>query len=170
MKKLFYHMFLPFSFLSATTINIPADYSTIQEGINASVDGDTVLVAQGTYSENLILEKEIVLASHALNDDLNTEWINNENIQETIISGTSEPVDPDYGSSLVIRVCNISPTILGFTFQDGIGTVMVENDTCEIVVQRPERSGGAILIYKAYPTIVYNRFINKKISNSNKLG
>ena len=144
----------------STTINIPSDYTTIQAGINASVDGDTVLVAQGTYSENLILEKEIVLASHALNDDLNTEWINNENIQETIISGPSEPVDPNYGSCLVIRDGNIAPTIFGFTFRDGIGTAMVENDTCELVVQRPERSGGAVLIYKAYPTIMYNRFIN----------
>ena len=35
----------------------PEDYSTIQEGINASVEGDTVLVAQGNYVENLILEK-----------------------------------------------------------------------------------------------------------------
>ena len=150
----------------STTINIPSDYTTIQAGINASVDGDTVLVAQGTYSENLILEKEIVLASHALNDDLNTEWINNENIQETIISGTSEPVDPDYGSCLVIRDGNIVPTILGFTFQDGTGTAMVENDTCEIVVQRPERSGGAILIFKAYPTVMYNRFINNGSAQS----
>ena len=149
-----------FSVLFATTINIPSDYVTIQAGINASVDGDTVLVAQGTYSENLILEKEIVLASHALNDDLNNEWINNENIQETIISGTLEPVDPDYGSCLVIRDGNIAPSIIGFTFQDGFGTAMVENDTCELIVQRPERSGGAILIYKAYPTIKYNRFIN----------
>jgi len=154
------------SVLFATTINIPSDYTTIQAGINASVDGDTVLVAQGTYSENLILEKEIVLASHALNDDLNTEWINNENIQETIISGTSEPVDPDYGSCLVVRDGNIAPTILGFTFQDGIGTAMVENDTCEIVVQRPERSGGAILIFKAYPTVMYNRFINNGSAQS----
>ena len=144
----------------STTINIPSDYTTIQAGINASVDGDTVLVAQGTYSENLILEKEIVLASYALNEDLDTQWINNENIQETIINGTLEPADPNYGSCLVIRDGNIAPTILGFTIQNGIGTSMVENDTCEIVVQRPERSGGAILIYKAYPTIMYNRFIN----------
>ena len=151
---------LLFGLAFSTTINIPSDYTTIQAGINASVDGDTVLVAQGTYPENLILEKEIVLASQALNDDLNTGWINNENILETIISGTLEPVDPDYGSCLVVRDGNIAPTILGFTFQDGIGTAMVENDTCEIVVQRPERSGGAILIYKAYPTIIHNRFIN----------
>jgi len=148
------------STLSATTINIPSDYETIQEGIDASVDGDTVLIAQGTYTENLILEKEIVLASHAINDDLNSEWLNNENIQETIISADQEPIDPGYGSCLVIRDGNIAPTILGFTFQDGIGTAMVENDTCEIVVQRPEQSGGAILIFKAYPTIMYNRFIN----------
>ena len=96
----------------STTINIPSDYTTIQAGINASVDGDTVLVAQGTYSENLILEKEIVLASYALNEDLNTQWINNENIQETIINGTLEPADPNYGSCLVIRDGNIAPTIL----------------------------------------------------------
>ena len=42
---------------------------------------------------------------------------------------------------------------------------MVEFDTCEINVQRPERSGGAILIFKAYPTIMYNRFMNNGFSN-----
>ena len=46
-----------FTILSASIINIPSDYSTIQEGINASIDGDTVLVAQGTYVENLIFRK-----------------------------------------------------------------------------------------------------------------
>ena len=49
MKKVILFGFGLISFLFATTINIPADYTTIQAGINASVDGDTVLVAQGTY-------------------------------------------------------------------------------------------------------------------------
>ena len=92
-----------FSTLFATTINIPADYSTIQEGIDASVDGDTVLVAQGIYYEHLILEKSIVLASHAINDDLGSDWLNNENITGTIISGAQEPSDPNKGSCLIIR-------------------------------------------------------------------
>ena len=87
----------------STTINIPADFSTIQEGIDASVEGDTVLIAQGIYYENLILEKSIVLASHAINDDLGSDWLNNENITGTIISGVQEPSDPKKASCLIIR-------------------------------------------------------------------
>ena len=38
------------SILSATVINVPGDYTTIQAGINASVEGDTVLVAPVSYT------------------------------------------------------------------------------------------------------------------------
>ncbi len=36
--------------VSATIINVPADQPTIQAGIDASVDGDTVLIADGEYT------------------------------------------------------------------------------------------------------------------------
>ena len=78
MNRVILVIFLILPSLSATTINVPDDYSTIQAGIDASSDGDTVLVAQGTYVENLILEKEIVLTSHAINDDL-SDWMGNDN-------------------------------------------------------------------------------------------
>jgi len=152
-----------YSLLTATTINIPGDYATIQDGIDASNNGDTVLVAQGTYYENLILEKEIILASHAINDDLESEWVNNQNIQETIISGAVVMGTAGYGSCLVIQNDDIEPTILGFTFQDGSGTSMSIDD-CDVT--RVIRSGGAIVIYQAYPTINYNRFINNGASQA----
>lgn len=49
---------------SATIINIPDDYPTIQEGINASVDGDTVMVAPGIYTG--IGNREISTAGKAI--------------------------------------------------------------------------------------------------------
>jgi len=39
--------------LLATTIHVPGDYPTIQQGLNAAQLGDTVLVAPGTYTENI---------------------------------------------------------------------------------------------------------------------
>jgi len=114
MKKLFYHIFLPFSFLSATTINIPADYSTIQEGINASVDGDTVLVADGVYYENLIIDKDITLGSHFI---INGNYSHRD---ATIIDGSNyDEASGPFGSCvLFIPPANgdhIHPKLTGFT-------------------------------------------------------
>lgn len=43
------------------TINVPEDYSTIQEAIDAAINGDTIVVETGTYNENIVINKNIKL-------------------------------------------------------------------------------------------------------------
>ncbi|UCH61907.1 MAG: T9SS type A sorting domain-containing protein [Fidelibacterota bacterium] len=45
---------LAISSTSATIIDVPADSSTIQAGINGASNGDTILVQPGTYYENIV--------------------------------------------------------------------------------------------------------------------
>ena len=97
------------SFIFSTTHLVPEEYSSIQAGVDAAVDGDTVLVNQGVYYENIHLTKSIVLASYAIFDELDNwteyvgfagEWqVANNNVNNTIIDGgnaayaNGEPVE-----------------------------------------------------------------------------
>ena len=157
MLKLFIALFTFLSISFPAVINIPSDYSSIQEGIDASSVSDTVLIADGIYYENLILEKEITLASHAIYDNLDSDWINNEHILNTVISGANTPSDQKRGSCLQVSYGNIQPKIVGITFKEGKGTSMKRED-CGIT--RKERSGGAMMIYMAYPIVTNNRFVD----------
>ncbi len=42
---------VPTPFARATVINVPADELTIQAGIDASTNGDEIIVADGVYNE-----------------------------------------------------------------------------------------------------------------------
>lgn len=104
--------------LWADIINIPADQPDIQAGINAASDGDTVLVADGTYIENINFQgKAITVASHFIMDD------DTSHISSTIIDG-SQPINPLFGSVVTCRSGEDTTSVLvGFTITGGSGTV-----------------------------------------------
>ena len=77
MKLLLIFMILTFSF--ADVIHVPDEEDNIQDGIDNAQNGDTVLVSPGIYYEHLVLQKEIVIASYAIYDNLENDWLNNEN-------------------------------------------------------------------------------------------
>ena len=45
----------------AATLNVPADYATIQAAVNAAATGDTIMVQSGTYYENVNVNKALIL-------------------------------------------------------------------------------------------------------------
>lgn len=128
MKKLIIILVLAFPFYSyCQIINIPADYSTIQEGIDAAVDGDTVLVQPDSYYENLsIVAKNITLASLFLTTG-DTSYI-----AATIIDGNAS------GRVIVMEDLTFDARLTGFTVQNGFDTL---------------EDGGGIYLNSASPVI-----------------
>ncbi len=97
----------------ADIINVPDDEPTIQDGIDASADGDTVLVQPGTYLETINFNgSEITVASLFLTTG------DEDYIEETIIDGNEE-------SSVVIFENSEGPDakLVGFTITNGSSPV-----------------------------------------------
>ena len=114
MKKLLaiiitlHYSLLTIHLCEAQVIHIPADYPTIQQGIDTANEGDTVLVHPGTYVENLIIDSlNITLASLALTTG-DTSYIS-----RTIIDGNH--------TESVIRMTNVDSNMVlcGFTITNG---------------------------------------------------
>ena len=52
---IFIVLFLLSKIVSATVRNVPSTYVSIAAALSAADPGDTILVDQGTYNENMIL-------------------------------------------------------------------------------------------------------------------
>jgi hypothetical protein len=104
------------------------DFISIQEGINASADTDTVLVYPGTYYENINFNgKNITVASLYLTTG------NDQYINQTIINGNQT------GSCVRIMSEEDETTLLcGFTLTNGSGSPWYEDG--------PDYGGGLLLI------------------------
>ncbi|HPR17643.1 MAG TPA: PKD domain-containing protein [Candidatus Cloacimonadota bacterium] len=102
-------LFFIFVSLSATIINVPADQPTIQAGIDAAVDADTVLVQPGTYVENINYNgKNITVASLFLTTQDTTY------ISQTVIDGNQS------GSVVTFESAEDSTAVLcGFNIENG---------------------------------------------------
>jgi predicted outer membrane repeat protein len=111
-------------------IRVPADYATIQQAINAAVDGDTVLVADGTYTGNG-------------NKNLNTLGKKITVISENGPANTVIDCEHE-GRGFFFDSFELNSTVInGFTIQNGY----VDSGNF------PEAGGGGMLFYWSAPQI-----------------
>jgi len=92
--------------LSAIIINIPEDFDLIQEGLNFASEGDTILVAEGIYFENLIWP------------EVNSLKLIGSNENNCIIDGDSLSSVIYFGYELN-GIIGLSTLIKDFTIQNG---------------------------------------------------
>ena len=100
---------VPAAHAAGTTFKVPDDYPTIQGAIDAAGHGDTILVAQGTYTENLSVATGLTL-SGGWNVDFTSRVV-----------GTSI-IDGDHVGRVISITCSSSDTVVtvdGFTVQNG---------------------------------------------------
>ena len=111
-------MLFPTTVFSTVYYVDPGD--TIQDSIDAAIDGDTIIISPGMYYENLtLLGYDIVLTS----TDPDSMTI----VESTIIDG-SQYINSDKGSVIELNGSESAECVIqGLTLQNGIGTKALTN-------------------------------------------
>jgi hypothetical protein len=121
----------------SATIYVPDDYTKIQDAIGASLGGDTIIVRQGTYLENIDFKGKAITVK------------SNDGPDVTIIDG-GQPANPDFGSVVTFQNGEGPDSVLeGFKLTNGSGNLI------GVYV----RGGGICCVNSSSPTIMNNIII-----------
>jgi hypothetical protein len=128
----------PAALAAPRTINVPADYSSIQSAINHAGNGDIVRVAPGTYPERINFQGKNITVTSVDPEDPCV-------VAATVIDAGSS------GSTVTFDSGETAQAVLtGFTISGGVGTYLGRDGATSLYV------GGGIYCLSSSPTIAHN--------------
>lgn len=181
------------SSLYALTRHVPAEYGSIQAGLNASATGDTVLVQPGTYLENIIWPSTNGIKLIAAGDTTNT-FIDGNQVDRVIRISSGGTIDTttaiigftirngnspyDYGggiycnqSSPTIKDCNIS---YNYAYTIGGGVYCEDNSspiiTDCLISNNYAYDGGGIFCYNQSNPLIISCIISYNVGEDKSGG
>ena len=149
-STLFAFLFATFAF--ATIVHIPADYLTIQDGIDNAAEGDTVLVAPGTYLETIRFNGTAIMVGSLFITSGDTGYI------------SSTVIDANHGASVVTFDSGEDSTAVlsGFTLTHGFG---VSNDWQDFI-----RGGGISCQNESSPKLTWLNIMDNEAYGGEMVG
>jgi parallel beta-helix repeat protein len=133
-----------FNLIASNEIYVPDDYSTIQGAVDAAVSGDTIIVQDGTYIENVNVDKESLTIKskngagstfvQANNQDANVFdiRIDNININGFTVKGATGYINGEPGSGIYLQGANYCTLINNNIIDDRFGIFLKDSDNCNI--------------------------------------
>ena len=135
--------------LKGKIIYVPDDYSTIQKAVDHAQPGDTIIVRDGTYVENVVINKPHLT-------------IKSENGPENCIVEARSDDDP------VFLICSNYTTLIGFTIMDGQFGIRLLHSSNNIITNNSILNNGWIGLWLWYSSD--NIIPNNNISNNGGYG
>jgi len=137
----------------AAEINIPADYKTIQEGIDNSSASDVIIIAPGTYEESITLESNITLRGK-------------ETARTIIESPSSSPaIAINNNTNVTIKNLTITGPTIGIEVTNSTSNIIITNNVFALGTKATP-SGTAIEVTDdtSAVSILFNTFYANKIA------
>ena len=125
-----------------------ANFTSVQDAVDAASSGDTIIVYPGTYTENVDVNKDhLTIKSEG-------------GAETTIVQAASPDDDVFYVTADHVNICGF--TIKGATGSNSAGIYLYETSHCKITGNNILNNNDSIRLYSSY----YNKIMNN-IANSN---
>ncbi|MFC1786686.1 nitrous oxide reductase family maturation protein NosD [Halobacteriota archaeon] len=140
-----------FTASSLTVIYVPDDYPTIQAAIDNASTGDTIIVRDGTYTENIDVNKSLTIRSENGSD----------------VTHVQAQSSNDYVFNVTAYFVSLSGfTVTGATDSGKSGIYLYRVDHCDITDNNASNNWAGIHIYHSW----FNTISNNNANSNNQYG